>query len=140
QLQKLLEKEQFFLRKNEPSTLQRLLEEKAHALVVTQETEKKLERFLHQFQCPFSPEGVTQLIQTAPPSHRTLLNSQWLQLLNGLATCKRLNQINGKVLSRIQVGLTHVLSTLKGQDPTQQIYHASGITQTRSTARLIAQA
>lgn len=139
-LQKILTQEQTCLKENNRQVLQKIVAEKGQALKTAQHAEQQLQTLLNQLKCPMEKKAVKALIEAAPARFKTILANQWSHLTESMTKCKHLNQVNGKVISRIRMGLASVVSTLKGQDPSVQIYQSSGIQQTRGGTRLIAQA
>lgn len=139
-LQSMLEKEQVCLKNNDRKTLEQVVADKAQALKAAQQSEQQLITLLAQLKCPMDKQAVHNLITKTPASFKTILLNQWTRLTDTMAQCERLNQVNGKVIARIRTGLATVVSALKGQDPSAQVYQASGIQQAQGGSRLIAQA
>lgn len=139
-LQSTLEKEQSCLKENNRQRLEKIVADKAQALKAAQQAEQQLITLLATLKCPMNKQAVQTLIAKTPSSFKTILTNQWARLSETMAQCERLNQVNGKVIARIRMGLASVVSTLKGQDPSAQVYQASGIQQSQGGSRLIAQA
>jgi flagella synthesis protein FlgN len=140
QLQQLLEQEQQCLKQNDRKALSAVVQEKSQALQAAQQSEQQLIALLNQLKCPLELAAMENLLALVPPRFKTIISNQWTRLSEAMRQCQRLNQVNGKVIARIRMGLASVVSTLKGQEPSTQIYQASGIQNTKGGSRLIAQA
>jgi len=140
QLKKHLTAEQHALRKNHRLELEKITEAKQSALTKVIATEKQLQQFFEQHNVPFSKQGINDFIQKAPKKQQSILKNQWSQLQQVMSETKRLNQVNGQVISRIAHGLNHIVNFINGQEPTQQVYQASGAPKRQNDSRLIAQA
>jgi flagella synthesis protein FlgN len=140
QLQHILEQEQTCLKENNRQLLEKIVQEKSLSLKAAQQAEQQLVTLLSQLKCPLEKKAVERLLANTSSNFKTILSNQWARLHQSMLKCERLNQVNGKVISRIRMGLASVVSSLKGQDPASQIYQASGITHTQGGTRLIAQA
>ncbi len=56
----------------------------------------------------------------------TPITPLWEKLQTSIQECKRLNEINGKLMGRSQQTLKHLLNLVRGQTGTTELYNAKG--------------
>lgn len=123
-LQKLLTSERELLKNREYEPLSLLITEKNQLLERLNAHADERGAVLNSLGFTPDSSGWQQLLN----SDETLsaFTSTWKELQRLIAECKKLNEINGKLMGRSQQSLKRLLDLVRGQSGTPALYNANG--------------
>ncbi|MBB6523504.1 flagella synthesis protein FlgN [Pseudoteredinibacter isoporae] len=121
----LLEKEQEALQERDHEYLRELLEEKTSLLNTLDAGSVQRAEILRELQQPNDQYAWESLIDAMGDAD---LKDHWQSLKDTIAQCQQLNEINGKIIARSQQTVQSLMQLLRGQDANQNLYTASGQT------------
>jgi len=81
-------------------------------------------------------EAWSQIMLDQPEEVATL----WLQLKELLKTCRRENEVNGKILARNEKVFSRLVSILRGQQQAQSLYNSRGGNQAQGSGHHLGEA
>jgi len=138
QLKTLLLQEREMLEQRQHDGLPQIIEQKDQLLDALAQSARQRQQILQAL--GLKPD--TQNWQDLLSAHAALAESRepWHALKNAFGECQRLNDINGKMISRSKQTLGNLLNILRGQVATPQLYTQTGATTGSASAHTLAKA
>src|SRR6187431_1280411 len=131
QLKQLLAHEREQLEQRKQDELPRIVEQKAALLDQLNNSAEQRQRILATLGLPTNAQGWDLFLQR---NTATLpLRDDWKLLVSDFEDCQKMNDINGKMISRSQQTLNHLLGLLRGKVAAPSLYTAQG-TKTQHTS------
>lgn len=138
QLKELLLQEREMLEQRRHDGLPQIIEQKDQLLNSLSQSAKQRQQILQTM----GLKGDAQSWQDLLSAHSVLsgLREPWQLLTDAFGECQRLNDINGKMISRSKQTLGNLLNILRGQVAAPQLYTQSGATTGGASAHTLAKA
>ena len=131
QLKQLLTHEREQLEQRKQDELPRIIEQKANLLDQLNNSAKQRQQILTTLGLPTNAKGWDLFLQR---NTATLpLRDDWKLLVSEFEDCQTMNDINGKMISRSQQTLSHLIGLLRGKVASPSLYTAQG-TKTQYTS------
>lgn len=137
-LQMLLIQERDLLTQREQEALPALIETKNQHLDNLNTHAKERSAILTSL--GFSPDANGWHKLLVSDTKLAVLEPSWQKLQDSIQECKRLNEINGKLMGRSQQTIKHLLSLIRGQTTAPELYNASGSTSSAAFSNTMAKA
>ncbi len=131
QLKQLLALEREQLEQRKQDELPRIVEQKAILLDQLNTNAKQRQQVLTTLGLPANAEGWDQFLQRNATTQP--LVDDWKLVVSEFEDCQKMNDINGKMISRSQQTLNHLLGLLRGKVAAPSLYTAQG-TKTQHTS------
>lgn len=138
QLKALLLQERELLEQREHEGLPAIIERKDQLLDILGQSARQRQQLLQSLGLKTDSQSWDDLLS----AHAALtpLRESWRTLTEAFSECQRLNEINGKMISRSKQTLGNLLNILRGQVATPQLYTQSGSTAGTSARHTLAKA
>lgn len=143
----LLEKERTALKERDLETLENIIHSKAAQLQHLEDSARTRSQWSQAFISHAQGDGATGTHKKDDEMWRQLLSQQapelatsWQRLKKLMEKCRAENEVNGKVLSRNQKTFTRLMTILRGQTGSTNLYSASGSNQSHLPGQSIGQA
>lgn len=131
QLKQLLTQERTLLEQRKQEGLQEIIEQKAAAVDLLNNSAKLRQQILTTLGLPTNADGWDTFLQRNAATQP--LRNDWKDLVVEFEACREMNDVNSKMLARSQQTLNHLLNLLRGKVPAPSLYTAQG-TQTQHTS------
>jgi flagellar biosynthesis protein FlgN len=131
QLKQLLIRERELLEQRKQEGLQEIIEQKAAAVDLLNNSAKFRQQILATLGLPTNANGWDTFLQRNTATMP--LRDDWKILVSDFEECQKMNDVNGKMIARSQQTLNHLLSLLRGKVAAPSLYTAQG-TQTQHTS------
>ncbi len=123
ELNELLLQEREALKGRDYQQQSHLIEEKNRRLNLLDANRQKRERLLSTLEQPITKAAWEQLIKNA---ENPQLQQLWRSLQEAFAECQEANQVNGKMIGRSRQIFGRLLSIVRGQVETPELYNQKG--------------
>ncbi len=137
-LKLLLAEERQLLETRKHEELQAVIEEKSELVERLSKHAQMRHKLLQLLKLPQTPQGwdmfLQRNVQTLP------MREGWKSIIAEFSECQKLNDINGKMISRSRQTLAHLLGLLRGQVANPSLYNAYGATTQQNTSYTVAKA
>ena len=138
QLKTLLLQERDLLPSRNHDQLSQILEQKTVLVDQLNQHAQIRQQLLRTLGLPENADGWDLFLQRN--SLTLSLRDGWKQLMEDVAECKALNEINGKLIARSRQTLDHLLNLLRGKAPAPSLYTANGEQTQQSHSHTLAKA
>lgn len=136
-LEELLTQEGNALAQKDYSKQSQLIELKSQKLADLDSNSQKRQRFLISLKLPATQESWEGLLKQLDNPE---IDKLWQQLQDKFNQCQRLNEINGKVISRSRQVMSRLLNIMRGQVATPDLYNQAGGRQSKRASHTLIQA
>lgn len=125
-LLQLLQEERRLLEQRQHEALPELIGQKDQLLQKLHDNEQRRKNFLQQLGMGDARNAWKEVVEGTGDNNLIRL---WQQLQQALSECRVCNEINGRMIGRGQQSLGRIVSLLRGQINTPQLYNNKGATQ-----------
>ncbi len=137
-LKLLLSEERELLQNRQADQLQALIEEKTNLIERLSKHAQMRQKLLQLLGLPQTADGWDLFLQR---NVQTLgMREGWKALIAEFSDCQKLNEINGKMISRSRQTLNQLLTLLRGQVASPSLYNAYGATTQQNSSYTVAKA
>jgi flagellar biosynthesis protein FlgN len=137
-LKELLMRERTQLEKRKQDELPKIIDQKTQLLDYLNHNTQMRNQLLRAANLPCNAKGWDTFLQR---DTRTLaLRSAWQNVLSVFEECKKMNEINGKMIARSQQTLSHLINLVRGKVATPSLYTAQGIKTQQGPSYTVAKA
>lgn len=138
QLKQLLIEERALLEQRKQEGMQQIIDQKTIAVDSLNNSAKLRQQILNALGLPANAAGWDTFLQR---NTATLpLRDDWKNLVSEFEECKKMNEVNGKMIARSQQTLNHLLSLLRGKVAAPSLYTAQGTKTQYSSSYTVAKA
>ena len=138
QLKQLLEQERGLLEQRKQEELPPIIEQKSMLADQLNQTARQRQHILEAVDLPATAQGWDLFLQRNA-STMSLIND-WRMLVAEFEACKKMNEINGKMVARSQQTLNHLLDLLRGKGVAPSLYTAQGMKAQYTSSYTVAKA
>lgn len=104
-----------------------MMQKDKHTLLAQlNDAEEARQQLVIQMQIDPGQAGFDEFCKYVPGQWRTAFNELWEERKVLLESCKRANEVNGRILYHTQVAAERIMSALRGQTQAQFVYNAKG--------------
>jgi flagella synthesis protein FlgN len=138
QLKQLLTDEREHLVQRRQDELANIAQQKTALVDQLGHNSKQRQKILNALNLPATANGWDLFLQrnvTTLP-----LREKWQRLITEFEECQTLNEINGKMISRSQQTLNHLLNLLRGKVAGASLYTAQGLKDEKTSSFTVAKA
>lgn len=122
----LLSEERAALEKRDYSRYHELIEQKKEVLLSLDKVDRDRRVLMESMGYSVDKDGMEALISQLPAAWQARFQTLWSELTSNLATCRHLNEVNGRILNHAQQAIERLMSFLRGVSPQQSIYNRQG--------------
>lgn len=123
---RVLEQEKVALEKNDPDSLETIVNEKRALLAHLENSDQQRQALLSQAGYPHNKQGMMDFLNSEPTLHNAPLKTLWKQLEVSLKQCRRQNKINQLITQASHLYLKELIRRFRGLDCSGEVYSKQG--------------